>query len=156
MRGTRRPKKRGRTSQRIIPACAGNADERRTVTQPRSDHPRVCGERLDFMDANGWPLGSSPRVRGTPCNRACWPLCARIIPACAGNAQRHDIGDRHQPDHPRVCGERSVPYGASVARAGSSPRVRGTPLWPFARHRLARIIPACAGNALPVSDYFIT
>ena len=52
---------------RIIPACAGNARDRRGRTEQRADHPRVCGERK--IDVEGYELdvGSSPRVRGTPC-----------------------------------------------------------------------------------------
>ena len=49
-------------------------------------------------------------------------------------------------DHPRVCGEHLSSSSLSIARRGSSPRVRGT-LWYFVtKSRASGIIPACAGN----------
>ena len=74
----------------------------------------------------------------------------RIIPACAENM----IGDGHHvllmSDHPRVRGEYSLPEGPPEQLLGSSPRVRGI-LDPRRGHEPgARIIPACAGNILPV------
>ena len=55
-------------SIRFIPACAGNAICRLDTPPPTTVHPRVCGERRHFVRTRADVLGSSPRVRGTPCN----------------------------------------------------------------------------------------
>ena len=49
-------------------------------------------------------------------------------------------------DHPRVCGEYRMAGRVDDSRSGSSPRVRGILVGVVAEDRLARIIPACAGN----------
>ena len=71
---------------RIIPACAGN---RYPPTAPRkhtTDHPRVCGEQVDFDTSAPDHGGSSPRVRGTAIPTIARDISGRIIPACAGNS----------------------------------------------------------------------
>ena len=69
-------------------------------------------------------------------------LGCRFIPACAGN-----IRNQHQtPVHPRVCGEHFSDSASGPAKAGSSPRVRGTCDTEEAKTIKARFIPACAGN----------
>ena len=50
----------------IIPAYAGNTQLRMPPTMICWDHPRVCGEHHTAMIARITPLGSSPRMRGTP------------------------------------------------------------------------------------------
>ena len=49
-------------------------------------------------------------------------------------------------DHPRVCGEQSIPTRLTAAATGSSPRVRGTGFRLRLSVSFRRIIPACAGN----------
>ena len=79
---------------RIIPARAGNT----TVAQERAavvaDHPRACGEHLSGYPSILYEKGSSPRVRGTLCQRCRALFCSRIIPARAGNTltpEYHEI-----------------------------------------------------------------
>ena len=147
VRGTQAARRRLGALVRIIPACAGNAHHERDLSQAPADHPRVCGERVASRNLNMYILGSSPRVRGTRVRRRDWPADSRIIPACAGNASASCPAPRRVPDHPRVCGERSIRRHFLRSGCGSSPRVRGT----RPRRRRApirdRIIPACAGNA---------
>ena len=113
--------------QRFIPACAGNA-QLDVLRQNRGRvHPRVCGERSSS--------GSSI------------PSTSRFIPACAGNAQSQSLRNYTKTVHPRVCGERGGAGSAALHRAGSSPRVRGTPRRLAAPSGEVRFIPACAGNA---------
>ena len=51
-----------------------------------------------------------------------------------------------QQDHPRVCGEKSTPFGALWATLGSPPRVRGK-VHEEVRNKLwFGITPACAGK----------
>ncbi len=91
--------------------------------------------------------GSSPRVRGTPFDKATLVVQRRFIPAGAGNAAAAGRGICPQPVHPRGCGERRAGHRICCVSHGSSPRVRGTPGRRGARLRLARFIPAGAGNA---------
>ena len=52
-----------------------------------------------------------------------------------------------QQDHPRVCGEKSTPFGALWATLGSPPRVRGK-VHEEVRNKLwFGITPACAGKS---------
>ena len=97
--------------------------------------------------------GLSPRVRGTRQLDADRGVIAGIIPACAGNTRTLDGICLRWRDHPRVCGEHALTAGAVGMLAGSSPRVRGTPLEaPWAR-LARRIIPACAGNTAAAGDW---
>ena len=112
-------------------------------------HPRVCGERGVDGARIGHLAGSSPRVRGTPGDRRPRAAELRFIPACAGNAAPSPTDRPRWTVHPRVCGERSSRLPVATFVAGSSPRVRGTPSRPASPLRLARFIPACAGNAPP-------
>ena len=52
--------------------------------------------------------------------------------------------------HPRVRGEHVQALGGGVRRYGSSPRARGTRNLRLRREIAARVIPACAGNTVPV------
>ena len=119
---------------------------RGTAGRGKAVHPRGCGEHIrPALD----PLrldGSSPRVRGTPQNADRAPAPIRFIPAGAGNT-RGLLGIRGGiPVHPRGCGEHVSGFIRPPRRAGSSPRVRGTPRQnqPVVRRR--RFIPAGAGN----------
>ena len=53
--------------------------------------------------------------------------------------------------HPRVCGERTVCGVMALSPSGSSPRVRGTLSASHAAAARRRFIPACAGNAGPLT-----
>ena len=137
----------------IIPAYAGNTPAYAGNTfglfflyRRQGDHPRVCGEHAPAERRHLHRLGSSPRMRGTPDQRANQHGQSGIIPAYAGNTGLTLGFDTAKEDHPRVCGEHTLTQqGIDVAK-GSSPRMRGT------RHHSGRraadrgIIPAYAGN----------
>ena len=137
----------GLIGYRIIPACAGNVSFPEWTSPGRTDHPRVCGERIRVYHWVVGCVGSSPRVRGTRGRPLPKRTDERIIPACAGNAPLVGCTERPGPDHPRVCGERGRELASGSKGGGSSPRVRGTPPSPLNPATLTRIIPACAGNA---------
>ena len=130
----------------IIPAYAGNTVEVVCVVGHVRDHPRGCGEHRDLAAvAFAW-LGSSPRMRGT---RDGWRVCGvqpGIIPAYAGNTAVPRNRLKSSRDHPRVCGEHPVQNSTALAKGGSSPRMRGTPVHVRPRARRHGIIPAYAGN----------
>ena len=147
MRGTPIFRDPSIVGSRIIPAHAGNSAPQGSPANSRTDHPRACGELPFTASRRNRNLGSSPRMRGTPCqtHQPCrrW----RIIPAHAGNSATHPIQTAHQPDHPRACGELMMSLRELSPPDGSSPRMRGT----RGVHRGAvhthRIIPAHAGNS---------
>ncbi len=113
--------------ERLIPACAGNAERPRSRCLRATAHPRVRGERDFPIPRPASVRGSSPRARGTLADSPCGRAAARLIPACAGNARRGRPARAATSAHPRVRGECND----------------------FARSKaiVLRLIPACAGNA---------
>ena len=130
-RGTHRATLNKRITRRFIPACAGNAHG-------------------DDGSPNCLP-GSSPHARGTRCQvlRALAP--GRFIPACAGNAPDGAALRGHSEVHPRMRGERRGFPGDEPPFTGSSPHARGTQDIAYYEKSPCWFIPACAGNALPIS-----
>ena len=90
--------------------------------------------------------GSSPRMRGTLCERRAVLESLGIIPAYAGNTIDERGALRPVRDHPRVCGEHSKNCKICQVFLGSSPRMRGTHSCVFPLVFLSGIIPAYAGN----------
>ena len=126
MRGTRKSTWLGACPCGIIPAHAGNTGE--------------------GAETRAYPIGSSPRMRGTPdaVNHA--PHAVGIIPAHAGNTAPTPTWSRRPRDHPRACGEHNTGHHRRTLRTGSSPRMRGTRFGGEQEHRHSGIIPAHAGN----------
>ena len=126
VRGTRFGMAKTPFLHRFIPACAGNARRRCRTSTTSTVHPRVCGERSTTTGRATRKSGSSPRVRGTHRQGKTPTRTVRFIPACAGNAIASTRSTRHEPVHPRVCGERAFADVVGRESDGSSPRVRGT------------------------------
>ncbi len=146
MRGTHRGRAANADRRRFIPAHAGNtvAGDQRQI--PVTVHPRACGEHLPRIPLVECKFGSSPRMRGTLC-RQCTPHNPlRFIPAHAGNTICLKQSFTHMSVHPRACGEHPAPPPALSPRRGSSPRMRGTPPPLRRTGKMARFIPAHAGN----------
>ena len=98
------------------------------VTRPLQPvHPRGCGER--------------------GCHVAAGQVVFRFIPAGAGNAFAKLFQNEPAAVHPRGCGERGITAKDPAEAFGSSPRVRGTPLFSWCEIQVIRFIPAGAGNA---------
>ncbi len=135
--------------RRIIPACAGNASGFGSVRAPVADHPRMRGERALPRGCTMTQFGSSPHARGTRDRDRQRARQRRIIPACAGNAGYNPVNPPISPDHPRMRGERGTVRRPRFFRGGSSPHARGTLHHQVQHDRAVRIIPACAGNAVP-------
>ena len=148
VRGTQQSEHAGRVDRGIIPACAGNTSRRPVRIATNRDHPRVCGEHMRVLELFLEALGSSPRVRGTLQDAQGRQRRAGIIPACAGNTNRHHRNPHSCRDHPRVCGEHPCVPPRNLRHTGSSPRVRGTPSASSSPATRPGIIPACAGNTL--------
>ena len=134
----------------IIPAYAGNTQPVSPCRQCNRDHPRVCGEHNDDTTPDYGDVGSSPRMRGTPVScQFSWHGWG-IIPAYAGNTTNCWGCRNRSRDHPRICGEHALAGIMFSWRPGSSPRMRGTPFVVIAVTVWRGIIPAYAGNTLPV------
>ena len=131
---------------RFIPAWAGNTPFISPCMVSATVHPRVGGEHI-----RDWKLlmifsGSSPRGRGTHHRLSDHARALRFIPAWAGNTSAPTNRVSSSAVHPRVGGEHPGGYHGMGKRAGSSPRGRGTRVSPPNPARLARFIPAWAGN----------
>ena len=146
LRGTQNNGRDSGAGPGIIPALAGNTRSGRNPSSSPRDHPRACGEHVHAGSVCATPLGSSPRLRGTPFGEAGHDQFAGIIPALAGNTRQKPPRLLLARDHPRACGEHQIITPVVIHLVGSSPRLRGTPSHErhFARH--AGIIPALAGN----------
>ena len=99
------------------------------------------------MPSASHSTGSSPRLRGTLTGGLVVRTVNRFIPAPAGNTGRANTTCSLSV-HPRACGEHSWPFLAWPIRAGSSPRLRGTPYTGSCLAVRHRFIPAPAGNTV--------
>ena len=139
------------TFDRITPAYAGKSNRDQTILTTFEDHPRVCGEKDGRLDFSMLQKGSPPRVRGKGYMILSGIWDFRITPACAGKSCLAAIYAYNEGDHPRVCGEKSVPLRCSISAVGSPPRVRGKAWRLPAAPGTQGITPACAGKSGPIS-----
>ena len=133
---------------RLIPARAGNTSGYPDPGSREPAHPRSRGEHPSASTSRSRQRGSSPLARGT---RRCHSQGAtkpRLIPARAGNTLKSSSEALSAAAHPRSRGEHRVGAGAYEARIGSSPLARGTLNVCHSAKRLARLIPARAGNTV--------
>ena len=85
-------------------------------------------------------------MRGKALRRRLHAPLERITPACAGKRTRSGFFHLWSRDHPRVCGEKSAAFFATLGKSGSPPRVRGKVKITAAVAKHAGITPACAGK----------
>ena len=94
----------------ITPACAGKSQPAHDAGRAGPDHPRVCGEKwLNLMNEKR-EQGSPPRMRGKVRCTGLHHLINGITPAYAGKSSGPMQRSGTSGDHPRVCGEKYVPY----------------------------------------------
>ena len=110
---------------RITPACAGKSFQLTRFPVALKDHPRVCGEKMQYLPMISLSMGSPPRVRGKEEQESSSVLRVRITPACAGKSAASSGTRSHSGDHPRVCGEKARDIRSMCVLRGSPPRVRG-------------------------------
>ena len=90
--------------------------------------------------------GSPPRGRGKVDIDLFGFLCRGITPAWAGKRSwKHDHVRKHG-DHPRVGGEKQLPFHFFCVLGGSPPRGRGKALHLVPSSKQHRITPAWAGK----------
>ena len=131
---------------RITPAHAGKTI---LVTCSKSfctDHPRACGENLNFLYIFHEQDGSPPRMRGKHGKAKVESVRERITPAHAGKTGSATANCRIATDHPRACGENSRKKSKVTIDFGSPPRMRGKPFRKGCGRARSRITPAHAGK----------
>ena len=132
----------------LIPTYAGNTRCPALSARRLGAHPHVCGEHLRLGIQKTGGAGSSPRMRGTHQHTHGQLGSTGLIPTYAGNTFQTSTTCIVDRAHPHVCGEHPGLCTPQTKRAGSSPRMRGTPrpqgwqCWP------AGLIPTYAGNTL--------
>ena len=115
--------------RRIIPAHAGQTPQFGNSVWIETDHPRACGANFPIAALFCVLFGSSPRMRGKHGKQRCQRSQLRIIPAHAGQTAEMTDDDYNGTDHPRACGANAVMWSISHAICGSSPRMRGKPVF---------------------------
>ena len=86
-------------------------------------------------------------MRGKGADHLRSEVCLGITPAYAGKSAASAFGYARRRDHPRVCGEKSMPSRTSSKTTGSPPRVRGKVSAGKILLHDGGITPACAGKS---------
>ena len=138
---------------RLIPARAGNMHASTKPAASCPAHPRSRGEHITAICILLMAPGSSPLARGTCRTHRHNIRKHRLIPARAGNTSVAATSSSLSWAHPRSREESSMLIGSACGRTGSSPLAlaRGTFAQILKALRLARLIPACAGNTTIIS-----
>ena len=133
----------------LIPARAGKTAVTWIGDDPRTAHPRACGENAVEKLIKAQEDGSSPRVRGKRSGHSLRRPSPGLIPARAGKTGFGTCSTGILTAHPRACGENSAGDRARAINQGSSPRVRGKPRPHHSGPAHHRLIPARAGKTGP-------
>ena len=135
----------------ITPAWAGKSSVRSFIGRSRGDHPRMGGEKIVYDLPIKQEEGSPPHGRGKVIVQIDAPRPRRITPAWAGKRAEAVGSQMSTRDHPRMGGEKPVPFYLFVFGVGSPPHGRGKAnLHILAVSRL-RITPAWAGKSRTAS-----
>ena len=130
----------------ITPAHAGKRAEASVFRGCCRDHPRPCGEKQCIVGIP-WCLGGSPPpMRGKAYGILPPHLTFRITPAHAGKSNAASRSQARQKDHPRPCGEKTLPINIINIILGSPPPMRGKDPLRFCVPPRRRITPAHAGK----------
>ncbi len=150
MRGKRRASSAPTPRGRIIPAHAGQTESAEARLSWNTDHPRACGANEGGVRSSIALSGSSPRMRGKPSISQRIYSRNRIIPAHAGQTASSTFCEVPSSDHPRACGANLLELILDFIAAGSSPRMRGKHIFRAVAVNQRRIIPAHAGQTIPL------
>ena len=129
----------------IIPAHAGLTAVAMSWRYGTRDHPRACGAHDHRSKAERNPMGSSPRMRGSPLAAISLCIALGIIPAHAGLTFGQYRLCHSTWDHPRACGAHFGGLYEVIIVKGSSPRMRGSRTRRYCFDQATGIIPAHAG-----------
>ena len=131
----------------ITPAYAGKRVRCSQQALPRTDHPRMCGEKVSSTSPMKCLKGSPPHVRGKAGTWSRSSMARGITPAYAGKSRCHTLRFSRWWDHPRMCGEKHAHAAVRARCLGSPPHVRGKVRFVGHKHQDCRITPACAGKS---------
>ena len=148
MRGKHQRNRRCRRRPRLIPAHAGKTIVTTSKGKPSPAHPRACGENFTLRRPAQTLEGSSPRMRGKHHRPIRHANRRRLIPAHAGKTLRWFSCNYYRQAHPRACGENRSGKTFSSLLAGSSPRMRGKPMYRLTWRLSIGLIPAHAGKTI--------
>ena len=137
----------GTVGPRITPAYAGKSRGKRQSLHEIWDHPRICGEKSTCSFAVDHLQGSPPHMRGKGVNFTGLKLGLGITPAYAGKRRAVEVGQHIDRDHPRICGEKTIPCPAGKRVTGSPPHMRGKAVAEGVGRPLLGITPAYAGKS---------
>ena len=135
------------TIYRITPAYAGKSCGTGFVRNAERDHPRLCGEKPAIAATINPTGGSPPPMRGKAFTAVLSTILVRITPAYAGKRFRGQRGSKIHKDHPRLCGEKGLPFRVLCPAAGSPPPMRGKGVRRGKWQNAYRITPAYAGKS---------
>ena len=110
---------------RITPAYAGKRIPSVLSDFKHRDHPRLCGEKHQFLHCLQGLLGSPPPMRGKERKSGVHRDSSRITPAYAGKSGINCNQIPVTGDHPRLCGEKDAIMHKIADIAGSPPPMRG-------------------------------
>ena len=91
----------------ITPAYAGKRLCCTVQFHLDQDHPRLCGEKLEYSKKQHEERGSPPPMRGKVESYFDKIYTTRITPAYAGKRSRFLRHLAKRKDHPRLCGEKT-------------------------------------------------
>ena len=148
MRGKLIDRERCVTSQRSIPAHAGETREHGRRTIRNTVHPRTCGGNVPIPGTKHGLPGPSPHMRGKPQRRPYHLGTGRSIPAHAGETTSCPTLPDNIAVHPRTCGGNGLQGDRYIREWGPSPHMRGKPTSPARTPGRTRSIPAHAGETL--------
>ena len=139
---------------RITPAYAGKSEIVPCFENGIKDHPRLCGEKIDFAYKWKWLDGSPPPMRGKAYSCICPSTMSRITPAYAGKRYCLFVMFHPSKDHPRLCGEKKGLDAKNFFLKGSPPPMRGKVKNSNDISMSERITPAYAGKSSSLSLFF--
>ena len=146
MRGKLNSEREKSRLKRITPAHAGKTPAKYLTAAQTADHPRACGENLLKIKIYHLLHGSPPRMRGKQKAPDRASSRGRITPAHAGKTFVNGKRYYSTTDHPRACGENTLPFGSTFVSFGSPPRMRGKRYFDTCATLDERITPAHAGK----------
>ena len=104
----------------ITPAYAGKSSFLSGWTLTPRDHPRVCGEKVEYVVCTGLVQGSPPRMRGKAVSSRSVKFTFRITPAYAGKRLKRSRSTVPPvaivPLFPSVCNKPVVSDGSPAGR----------------------------------------
>ena len=133
---------------RITPAYAGKSGGNVMSQMAYTDHPRLCGEKLESDAILGENAGSPPPMRGKVLFDTDAAYGVRITPAYAGKSSTIITSFLLHQDHPRLCGEKISSLSSNCSAAGSPPPMRGKENQQTNIFLGHRITPAYAGKRI--------